>query len=68
MEQPLIVFNLLYKTFLAHLYIPNTIDSQKLVDLVVCCGGKVLKHFLGTAGRNAMNISYAAVVNLLNKP
>ena len=40
--------------FLTRQHIPHTTNFDKLVDLVVACGGDDLKHFLENAGRNAI--------------
>lgn len=44
--------------FLARQHIPHTTNFDKLVDLVVSCGGEDLKHFLENAGRNATYTSH----------
>lgn len=46
-------------------HIPHTTNFDKLVDLVVACGGEDLKHFLENAGRNAMYTSHIAVVEFV---
>lgn len=48
--------------FLTRQHLPHTTNFNKLVDLVVACGGKDLKHFLENAGKNAMYTSHIAVV------
>ena len=51
--------------FLAHQHIPHTTKFDKLVDLVVSCGGEGIKCFLENAGRNARYTSHIAVVELV---
>ena len=51
--------------FLTRQHIPHTTNFDKLVDLVVACGGDDLKHFLENAGRNAMYTSHIAVVEFV---
>ena len=43
---------LLCTHFLARQHIPHTTNFDKLVDLVVSCGGEDLKQFADRAGRN----------------
>ena len=51
--------------FLACQHIPHTTDFDKLVDLVVSCGGEDTKHFLENAGRNARYASHITVVEFI---
>ena len=51
--------------YLVHQHIPHTTNLEKLVELVVSCGGDDLKHFLDRTGRNAMYTSYIAVVEFI---
>ena len=51
--------------FLVCQHIPHTTNFDKLVDLVVSCGGKDLKLFLENAGKNATYTSHIAVVEFL---
>ena len=44
--------------FLTHQHIPHTTDFERLVKLVVSCGGDDLKNFLDRTGRNAMYTSH----------
>ena len=53
------------KHFIAHQHIPYTTNLEKLVDLVVSCGGEHLKHFLETGGKYAMYTSHVAVVDFV---
>ena len=48
--------------FLARQHIPHT---EKLVELVVSCGGEDLKNFLDRTGRNAVYTSHVAVVEFI---
>ena len=48
--------------FLAHQHIARTTNFDKLVELVVSCGGETPQVFLGRAGGNAMYTSKMAVV------
>ena len=48
--------------FLAHQHIAHTTNFDKLVELVVSCGGETLQTFLDRAGGNAMYTSKMAVV------
>ena len=48
--------------FLAHQHIAHTINFDKLVELVVSCGGETLHTFLDRAGGNATYTSKMAVV------
>ena len=52
--------------FLAHLHIVHTTKFDKLVDLVVSCGGETLQTFLDRAGGNATYTSKTAVVKFVN--
>ena len=51
--------------FLAHQHIPHTTNFDKLVELVVSCGGEDLKNFLDRTGRNAVYTSHVAVVEFI---
>ena len=52
--------------FLAHQHIAHTTNFDKLVELVVSCGGETLQTFLDRAGGNAMYTSKMAVVEFVN--
>ena len=52
--------------FLAHQHIAHTTNFDKLVELVVSCGGETLQTFLDGAGGNATYTSKMAVVVFLN--
>ena len=52
--------------FLAHQHIVHTTNFDKLVELVVSCGGETLQTFLDRAGGNATYTSKMAVVEFLN--
>ena len=47
--------------FQAHQHIAHSTNFEKLVNLVVACGGEDLKTFLESAGKNAMYTSRIAV-------
>ena len=51
--------------FLAHQYIAHSTNFEKLVNLVVACGGEDLKTFLEFAGKNAMYTSRIAVTEFI---
>ena len=51
--------------FLARQHIPHTTNFDKLVELVVFCGGEDLKNFLDRTGRNAVYTSHVAVVEFI---
>ena len=51
--------------FLACQHIPHTTNFEKLVELVVSCGGEDLKNFLDRTGRNTMYISHVAIIEAL---
>jgi len=51
--------------FLACQHIPHTTNFDKLVELVVSCGGESLKNFLDKTGRNAVYTSHVAVVEFI---
>ena len=51
--------------FLARQHIPHSTNFEKLVILVVACGGKDLKTFLEIAGKNAMYTSEIAVTEFI---
>ena len=51
--------------FLVCQHIPHTTNFDKLVKLVVSCGGEDLKNFLDRTGRNAVYTSYVAVVEFI---
>ena len=52
--------------FLAHQHIPHTTNFEKLVELVVSCGGETLQTFLDRGGGNATYISKMAAVEFVN--
>ena len=52
--------------FIAHQHIAHTANFNKLVDLVVSCGGQTLQTFLDSAGGNATYTSKMAVVEFVN--
>ena len=52
--------------FLARNHIAHTTNFDKLVYLVVACGGESLKTFLETAGKKAQYTSKVAVVEFLD--
>ena len=56
---------LLCTHFLARQHIPHTTNFDKLVDLVVSCGGEDLKQFADRAGRNATYTSTDAVFDFI---
>ena len=56
---------LLCTHFLARQHIPHTTNFDKLVDLVVSCGGEDLKQFADKAGRNATYTSTNAVFDFI---
>ena len=47
--------------FLACQHIPHTTNFEKVVELVVSCGGEDLKNFLDKTGRNAVYTSHVHV-------
>ena len=51
--------------FLARQHIVHTTNFDKLVDLVVSCGGETEVYFLETAGKNATYTSHVAVVEFV---
>ena len=51
--------------FLARQHIPHTTNFDKLLDLVVSCGGEDVKSFLERTGRNAVYTSHVAIVELI---
>ena len=51
--------------FLSYQHIPHTTNFNKLVDLVVSCGGEDFKKFLEQTDRNAMYTSHIAVVDFI---
>ncbi len=51
--------------FLAHQHIAHTINFDKLVKMVVSCGGETLQTFLDRAGGNAIYTSKMAVVEFV---
>ena len=51
--------------YLAHQHVPRTTNFDKLVELVVSCGGEDLKNFLDRTGRNAVYTSHVAVVEFI---
>ena len=52
--------------FLAHQHIAHATNFDKLVELVVSCGGETLQTFLDRAGGNATYTSKMAVVEFVN--
>ena len=52
--------------FLAHQHIAHTTNLDKLVELVVSCGGETFQTFLDRAGGNATYTSKMAVVEFVN--
>ncbi len=52
--------------FPAHQHIAHTTNFDKLVELVVSCGGETLQTFLDRAGENATYTSKMAVVEFVN--
>ena len=52
--------------FLAHQHIAHATNFDKLVELVVSCGGETLLTFLDKAGGNATYIPKKTVVEFLN--
>ena len=52
--------------FLAHQHIAHTTNFDKLVELVVSCGGETLQTFLDRDGGNATYTSKMAVVKFVN--
>ena len=51
--------------FLARQHIPHTTNFDKLVELVVSCGGQDLQAFVENAGKNATYTSKMAVVEFV---
>ncbi len=51
--------------FLARQHIPHITHFEKLIDLVVQCGGQNLSNFLDKTGRNAVYTSHVAVVEFI---
>ena len=51
--------------FLAKQHIPHTTNFEKLVALVVSCGGEALNNSLDKTGRNAVYTSHVAVVEFM---
>ena len=52
--------------FLARQHIAHTNNFEKLVELVVSCGGEDHKNFLVRTGRNALYTSHVAVVEFMD--
>ena len=52
--------------FLAHQHITHTTNFDKLVELVVSCGGEPLQTFLDRAGGNATYTTNMAVIEFVN--
>ena len=52
--------------FLARQHIAHTTNFDKLVDLIIACGGQDIKKFLETAARNASYTSKVAVVDFVD--
>ena len=46
--------------FLARQHVPHTTNFDKLVELVVSCGGEALKNFMDRPGKNAVCSSHIA--------
>ena len=51
--------------FLARNHIAHTTNFDKLIELVVCCGGDDLKQFIESTGRNATYTSKDAVIEFV---
>ena len=51
--------------FLTCQHIPHTTNFDRIVNLVISCGGEDLKHFLETTGRIALYTSHVAVVDFV---
>ena len=51
--------------FLARQHIAHSTNFEKLVSLVVACGGEDLKTFLEPAGKNVMDTSRIAVTKFI---
>ena len=51
--------------FLVRNHVAHTTNFQKLVDLVVSCGGESLKLFMASAQKNAVYTSHIAVVDFV---
>ena len=51
--------------FLVRNHIAHTTNFEKLVDLVVSCGGEALTHFMDKAAQNAVYTSHVAVVEFV---
>ena len=51
--------------FLVRNHIAHTTNFEKLVDLVVSCGGEALTHFMENTARNAVYTSHVAVVEFV---
>ena len=51
--------------FLAHQHIAHSTNFEKLVSLVVACGGEDFKTFLESAGKNTMYTSRIAVTEFI---
>ena len=51
--------------FLARNHIAHTTNFDKMVDLVVSCGGEDLRYFLEKTGKNATYTSHIAVVEFI---
>ena len=54
-----------YSHFIAHQYIAHSTHFEKLVSLIMACGGEDLKTFLESAGKNAMYTSQIAVTEFI---
>ena len=52
--------------FLARQHIAHTTNFDKLVDLIIACGGQDIKIFLETAAKNASYTSKIVVVDFVN--
>ena len=52
--------------FLAGQHIAHTTNFEKLVELVVSCGGEDRKNFLEMTGKNAVSPSHVAVVEFMD--
>ena len=51
--------------FLCKQHIPHTTNFNKLINLIVSCGGKYLEEFVQRAARNASYTSSDAVTDFL---
>ena len=51
--------------FLARQHVPHTTNFDKLVELVVSCGGEALKNFMDRPGKKGVCSSHIAVVEFI---